>query len=91
MDIISQQKLDDQRDQILEKIQEGIIWYATDRKQPKYYDGDSTGHVWAYDRSARIGLPVSWTVVCANPHRYNPWTHTPNIPLKHSKIWGGKK
>ena len=91
MDIISQPNLDDQRDKVLETVQENILWFSTARKQPKYYNGDSTGQVWAYDNSMKIGVPVHWTIVCANPRRYDPWTHTPNIPLKHSKIWGGKK
>ena len=82
--------MNEQRDATLERVQESITWFRTDKLAPEESDSDSTGFVWAYDRSHKIGVAVHWTAVESDPRRFHTWTHTPNIPLKHSKIIGGK-
>ena len=81
--------MNDQRDATLDRVQESITWFNTGEIPPKESDSDSTGRVWAYDRSLKIGVAVHWTAVESDRRRFHTWTHTPNIPLKHSTILGG--
>ena len=91
MNSITQTEMYSKRDKILATIQANTAWFNTARKRPQEYDADLLGKVWAVDKSYNMGIPVDWQTVSDNPDRYITWTHTPNVPLRDTKIWGVRK
>jgi len=91
MDSITQTEMYSKRDKILATIQANTAWFNTARKRPQEYDADMLGKVWAVDASYSVGVATAWQTVSENPDRYITWTHTPNVPLRDTKIWGVRK